>query len=103
MSRSYKKFPGCSNEFQSKKFGKRIVSRRVRHYRWFDEISNGGWYKKLAGRFDVKPFFYTRFHSDKEVWGYIDRQSSKGGSWVSEGMINNNKFIFRCYYLFKSK
>jgi hypothetical protein len=104
MSRSYKRFPGCSSEFQSKKYGKKLAARKVRHYLCFDEVSDGGWYKRIVSRnVDVKPFFVDRFYSDKETWQYVEKKVERESLKKTKKISSDDKLRYYYYYMFKAK
>jgi len=50
MSRSFKRFPGFSDNDHGKKYQKRQAARRARYN---EDVPNGGAYKKLYEQWDI--------------------------------------------------
>jgi hypothetical protein len=67
MSRSYKKHPGSTKEGcqGSHQFREKQAAKQLRHYRFFDEVNDGAWYKK-AYNGDMRVFRYF-FKNDNAV------------------------------------
>ena len=67
ISRSYRKV-ACSSNKHSSNYGlsrKRSASKGIRHYRYFDEVSNGGWYKKVSR---LRKGYSYSYVSDMKLW-----------------------------------
>jgi hypothetical protein len=71
MSRSIKKFASypCLGGFPQS-FMKKFAARSVRHYKHFEYVSNGGWYKKLFNSDDIHEgvaIIYSEYKLQKKL------------------------------------
>jgi hypothetical protein len=52
---------------------KRFAAKDVRNYKYFEDVSNGGWYKKLFKLDDILGKKHA-FYSDKELRSFVSQE-----------------------------
>ena len=103
MSRSIKKYAGyawlCGFP---QSFMKKFAARSVRNYKYFEYVSNGGWYKKAFNSDHIHEgttIIYGEYKLQKKIIkDILWRQSTNNNS-----IINDDKYHCHIYYRLKGK
>ena len=111
MSRSYKKY-ACYEMLCGfpLSYMKRFANKSLRRYKYFDEVSNGGWFKKLFDSYEIhegKIIMHSEFEIEKKVVEVIikaqkdklkENQQTKTPQHYSNYLLYNDKCYARVYY-----